>query len=140
MARAHGLCPKHYYRLRHPDFLKRREGGTITPQGYVIIVRKGHPNATTNGGVLEHRWVMADHLGRPLRDDEYVHHRNGIRNDNRLENLELWCSSQPPGQRVEDLLAWAKEILERYEPDVPKLEVPAPSSRQQIMDTNSTAV
>jgi hypothetical protein len=68
-----------------------------------------------DGWVLEHRRVMAEKLGRPLLPDEIPHHKNGVRTDNSPANLELCLRRQPPGQRVADLLPWAREIVERYD-------------------------
>jgi HNH endonuclease len=65
--------------------------------------------------VFEHILVAEDLLGRYLLDGETVHHRNGVRDDNRPENLELWTNPQPSGIRVSDTVEWARTILERYE-------------------------
>jgi len=63
---------------------------------------------------------MEEVLGRPLRTGETVHHKNGVRDDNRPENLELWSTAQPYGQRVADKILYAKEILSLYEPEALK--------------------
>jgi hypothetical protein len=79
-------------------------GRRKTGPGYIAIYRPGHPSIKVGGRryVLEHRLVMEAHLGRYLEPHEHVHHINGIRDDNRIENLELWTKPHPPGVRVKD--------------------------------------
>jgi endogenous inhibitor of DNA gyrase (YacG/DUF329 family)/uncharacterized protein (DUF1330 family) len=63
------------------------KGYTIDPKGYKLIRAPQHPMATREGYVMEHRLVMAEHLGRMLTTNEVVHHLNGDKQDNRIENL-----------------------------------------------------
>lgn len=60
---------------------------------------------------------MAEKISRPLLPGENVHHKNGVRDDNRPENLELWRKKQPCGQRVEDIIRYAVEIIDLYGTD-----------------------
>ena len=94
--------------------VRRSTGTWKTKTGYVMAYKKGHPNSNVNDCILVHKLIMSEHLGRPLKPNENVHHINGIRDDNRIENLELWHRGQCSGQRLEEKLQWAKDLLVEY--------------------------
>jgi hypothetical protein len=116
----HAFEEKNRYRKKHGilsnDDLKcaPKGSGTLTKHGYRQITNKQHPNSNRNGRLFEHVFIMSEHLKRPLMKGERVHHKNGIRHDNRIENLELWHTGQPYGQRVEDKIKFYKEFLQLY--------------------------
>jgi len=111
----------HWNRLRKTGVVGGAEKlvgkGSIIPSGYRMLYRPSHPNASKYGNVMEHVVVMTEKLGRPLSKGENVHHLNGDRLDNRPENLELWVTMQPTGQRVTDRVRAAIELLARYSAD-----------------------
>lgn len=79
-----------------------------------MVYRPDSSMANSRGYVMEHRLVMAEKIGRPLKPNENVHHINGKRDDNRPENLDLWVTMQPTGQAARDLVAWARTIIAEY--------------------------
>lgn len=121
---AKGLCDIHYKRASRnggdpmaapgrgsPG--KRRgirslRGEYMTTSGYRRI------RDATGRWIDEHRLVMEQKIGRPLLPGENVHHIDGNRLNNAQENLELWITRQPSGQQVEDVVAWAREVIARY--------------------------
>lgn len=108
---------------------KRKESTSCATCNNIIFSNKGKSIPTSlrkkkltnkgyyrfSNGVLEHRYMMEQYLDRKLFGGENVHHKNGVKTDNHIDNLELWVTSQPNGQKPKDLVAWAKIILERYE-------------------------
>lgn len=106
---ARGFCMKHYNiwynqnKDKNVDYIPRSNKGRYkvpdrveTKNGYITIRIDGKH-------VFEHRILMEQKLGRKLEKHESVHHINGIRNDNRLENLELWIGAIRYGQRATDI-------------------------------------
>lgn len=99
--------------LDHPQINESGKGFKLK-DGYIYVLNKKHPNAAKSGYVAEHIVIMTQHIGRPLRKGENIHHKNGIRDDNRIENLELWVNTCRQGQRIEDKIKWCVEFLNEY--------------------------
>lgn len=99
-----------------------RKGRCKIRQGYIEILAPWHPNSNSHGYVKEHILKMVSILKRPLKRGEIIHHKNGIRDDNRIENLELWTQGHPPGQRVSDMIDYCTFYLSQYAPQKLNLE------------------
>jgi hypothetical protein len=119
---SHGYCKFHSQRVRQGiDINKpKKKAKTISDIPLLIEIESFYWSKNSNGylsshigkkEILQHRVLWEAHNGRKLKPFENIHHKNGIRDDNRIENLELWTKPQPIGQRPEDLVAW---IIDHY--------------------------
>ncbi len=146
---ARGLCRTHLERLAVRGDVRAdlpvpapSGGGYVHGSGYLVVPVPPQLRHLTGGAAssLEHRLVMAVLLDRALVPDEVVHHRNGDRLDNRPDNLELWSTAQPKGQRVQDKVAWALEVLRRYDPGAlaPERQAPTATDHSGCLSDDST--
>jgi hypothetical protein len=93
---AQGWCLLHYQRWQKfgdPLIVKQHRGGAWLRKGYLTVTVDGREKAL-------HRHLMEQHLGRTLRPDEHVHHKNGVKTDNRLDNLEVKSQHQHISEHV----------------------------------------
>ena len=118
LARAKRYCSSACRKVAKRAETRARNAGKLfkpfaARHGYLRITVPSE-TAEPSRVVLHHRYVMEKRMGRPLHKDETVHHKNGDRTDNSLENLELFSSRHGPGQRVTDKVAFAIQILTDY--------------------------
>jgi len=90
------------------QFRWKNAKGFIDKHGYRVVYN------CLGKQIPEHRLVMQNHIGRELTKQETVHHKNGNRLDNSLDNLELWSSRHGRGQRVEDKIDFCRSFLNEY--------------------------
>lgn len=120
---ARGVCRSCYRKIHYDEYERNKRGSEkrdIHPLLTIVTDISGYQRIKVNEGngcrdwVKYHKYVMEQNLGRKLASHENVHHKNGNKSDNRFENLELWITKQPKGQRPIDLIEYAEWILKTY--------------------------
>lgn len=127
-----------------PKNVSWRGGKNKNNKGYIHVwVPKDNPyylmTKGRRGRILEHRLNMAEHLGRCLERGEVVHHKNGIRHDNRIENLELIsCKGKHnthEGQKYQELINEIKRLSERVDEQARQIKI----LKYQVRHSRKTA-
>ncbi len=120
---ANGVCRACYSKVRYEESEREKRGAVkhdLQPIGTIASAEGGYLRIKIDTGhgardwIKHHKYVMEQKLGRKLESFENVHHKNGVKSDNAPDNLELWITKQPKGQRPEDLIEYAKWILKTY--------------------------
>lgn len=75
--------------------------------GYIALYYPSYPRSDKRGYIMEHVYLMEQFIGRPLKDDEVVHHKNRIKSDNRIENLQLMTFKEHARLHMKE--RWAKK-------------------------------
>ena len=107
------ICP--FKKNQPPERSGNWKGGRLNERGYIFIYSPQHPFATQRGYVREHRLIIEKQVGRYLERWEIIHHINGIKDDNRPENLQL-CSHNHigrVGQELRDEIKRLRQLLEK---------------------------
>ena len=121
--------------MRYRDKGNHWKGGRcVNSQGYILIYKPDHPFSNTRGYVREHRLVMEENIGRYLEPNEAVHHINGNKSDNRIENLQLMTHSQH--NSYESQKKWTPELRQQASIAHKKLWTSERRKMQSIMATN----
>ncbi len=128
VSRSCGCLSREVARARNGANHPQYKNGRTNKDGYVLLTDRAHPNSNKRGRLLEHTAVMSKHLGRPILTGETVHHKNGIRDDNRIENLELRSHQHGKGAKVSDMVEFCMNYLRRYAPEKLVKETPCKSS------------
>ena len=119
MAKSCGCYNSECRSRRSGELSSQWKGGRIKGSGgYILVSMRGHPKADKGGYVFEHVLVMQKYLKRHICKNELVHHKNGIKDDNRIENLELMLKSvHCKGKSINDLILYWVGMLQFYAPE-----------------------
>lgn len=113
------ICQMHRTRFhRYKDYNYISPNWAYLKKGQALISPLGYLRININGKrVLHHRYIMEQHLGRKLTNKERIHHKNGIKTDNRIENLELFVNHSEHMKKYHPDICEKRKINPKYTPE-----------------------